>query len=679
MKHLLILLALTFAIGAMLRASPSTTQSTTTAPGLMLTLDAMDDASHAKDTCVSRLLAIAVPEGFAASPFLAPGPFRATWAGFINLKIRGDYTFTAHGSGEFELAINGEPVLKATGDDLSVRPSDRIRLKKGANAIVAKYTSPPKGAASLRLYWAEKTQPPQPIPPTLFTHDASDGMLTDHQKLRTARVLFAPLRCAKCHTIDSAMPEAEMDAPALSQIGSRLKPDWMARWTNDPKSVRPDASMPRLFRGEAQMDPRALDVSAYLTSLGKAPPSADEFAPPDVQAGARLYAGLGCLACHSLEENESPHDRVSLRFIAQKWHQAALIEYLRDPHGDYKWNPMPDFKLSTDEARQLAAFIWSRAQTTRAASIDLSRASVERGRQLVTTSGCLNCHTLTDQQTSMQRSKIDQIDRGCVGAAPNAPDFDFTEAQRTALASLLALRGSPLLRDTAPDFAERQMRYLRCNACHDIDGRQDTWSSLGAEVEAIAKSIPATDDQLTGDQSRPSLTWVGEKLRTSWMERFIAGQVDYKPRPWLMARMPAFPAHARLLAKGLAQQHGVLPQAEAEKPVDEDMAQIGRTLVGKEGGFACSTCHGVGSAAATSPFEAHGPNLMYTTSRLREEFYHRWVGDPQRYEPGTRMPQYSDSKGKTALRDTLEGNAAKQFQAIWEYLRAGEKIEPPER
>jgi hypothetical protein len=62
---------------------------------------------------------------------------------------------------------------------------------------------------------------------------------------------------------------------------------------------------------------------------------------------------------------------------------------------------------------------------------------------------------------------------------------------------------------------------------------------------------------------------------------------------------------------------------------------------------------------------------------MRHDFYTRWVRNPQRYEPGTRMPQYADLEGKTSFRDVFEGDAVKQFEAIWQYLRTGEKIEPP--
>lgn len=683
MSYLLTLPALLVAIGASLRAAPSTTQAALTSPGLKLTLKSADVASQSRDALTSRLLAIAVPDGASPSPFLPGGAFQASWEGFINLKIRGDYTFTAQGNGGFELLINGQSVLKAAGADLSTHSSARIRLKKGPNAILARYDSPAKGSAELRLYWAEKTEPAQPLSPTLFTHDPSDPALIRQQKLRLGRELFTGLRCAKCHAVESAMPESQMDAPPLADVGSRLKPDWMAGWINDPKSVRADASMPRLFRGTAEIDPRALDVAAHLASLRGTHESPTALKPPDTARGARLFTGLGCVACHSFEQDPAGAPRISLSSVGQKWFEPALVEYLLAPHAGYKWNPMPDFKLNPEEARQLAAYIFSRSPGEAPTTIDLSHASAQRGKELLASSGCLNCHTLADERTTLDRIRPSEFKDGCLSEEASergkAPDFGLSGEHRAALNALLASGADSFARDTPADFAQRQIRLLKCTACHDLDSQQATWTRLKQEIDAIEKTLPAMDDQLSGDQSRPSLTWVGEKLRADWMAEFIAGKVEPKPRPWLRARMPGFPARARNLAEGLPLQHGFIPRVEAEAPIDAHLAETGRKLVGKEGGFGCNTCHAVGSAAATSPFEAHGPNLMYTTGRMRKEFYHLWVGDPQRYEPGTRMPQYEDSRGKTALRDTLEGHAGKQFEAIWQYLRAGEKIEPPDR
>jgi hypothetical protein len=190
-------------------------------------------------------------------------------------------------------------------------------------------------------------------------------------------------------------------------------------------------------------------------------------------------------------------------------------------------------------------------------------------------------------------------------------------------------------------------------------------------------TLPAEPPAQVG-QSRPLLTWVGEKLQTNWMSAFIAGKVDYKPRPWLKARMPGFGARADLIAKGLTLEHG-LPFSDPPEPtVNNDLATIGKQLAGRNGGFSCNQCHAINQSPAFVPFDSPSPNFMYVHERIRKDFYHRWVRNPQKYLPNTRMPTYSDADGKTAYKTILDGDAHQQFEAIWQYLRAGRDILPPE-
>ena len=654
-----LLLALPVARVAHSQTTQPTTAPSATSPGVKLKLHHPDQPNPVVDARAARLIALALPEGSVLP--------RATFEGFINLKIRGDYTFIAHGSGACEVILNGQRILNVAGDDLSTERSAKVRLKKGANAITVRYEAPAKGPAALRLYWAERDNPAEPIPPTVLTHDVDDAEFQRHLTLRAGRELVAQLHCAKCHLLDSGMPEAAADAPSLDNVGARLRGPWMARWIADPRAARHDATMPRVF---PPGDRRARDVAAYLASMTDAPlpPQEHEFPASDAGRGARLFVDLGCIACHSFE----PERRTSLAHARQKFYGPALVEYLRDPLKHFAWSPMPDFRLREDEARPLAAYIWSRAAPEQPSD---QPGDPLRGKELFTTSGCADCHAPGNHP----RLPAEGV-AGCLSPADDrgtAPHFDLTDAERRALLAVVEAAPAPVAHDTAADFAERQVRALNCVACHALDAQQDALSSLKGEVESIQGT--AARDDLVGDQSRPSLTWAGEKLRTEWMSKFIAGRIDEKPRPWLAARMPSFgDVRGKLIAEGLAQQHGILPGDEgAEPPVDDELAQIGRRLVGKEKGFSCVTCHAIGTTPAISPFEAHGPNFAQTTQRMRHDFYTRWVRSPQRYEPGTRMPQYADLDGQTSFRDVFDADAAKQFEAIWEYLRQGEKMEPP--
>ena len=48
--------------------------------------------------------------------------------------------------------------------------------------------------------------------------------------------------------------------------------------------------------------------------------------------------------------------------------------------------------------------------------------------------------------------------------------------------------------------------------------------------------------------------------------------------------------------------------------------------------------------------------------------------DPLRIDPASRMPRYTDAQAKTGFLDVLDGDAHRQFEAMWQYLLAGRKL-----
>ena len=63
-------------------------------------------------------------------------------------------------------------------------------------------------------------------------------------------------------------------------------------------------------------------------------------------------------------------------------------------------------------------------------------------------------------------------------------------------------------------------------------------------------------------------------------------------------------------------------------------------------------------------------NFNKVTDRLRNEYYHRFMMNPQRIIEDTMMPRYTDDSGKTFLTNHYGGDAQKQFEAIWEKLKS---------
>jgi mono/diheme cytochrome c family protein len=650
---------------------------TKSAAGLALTFS----VAGQQDVAIAPNVALHVEHGQSPTPFLPGGRFTAVWHGALRAELRGNYFFQAEVSGALTVEINGAVVLETAGAASPTPLSQPVQLNKGANPFQATFTAPAQGDAMVRLGWTEKPPFSGPIPDAAFTHAVTPELELSAQ-LRLGRALFLDHRCHHCHVdpklAHTGAMELRMDAPSLEGIGARRHYDWMARWILDPKSLRPAALMPKLLAGPKARE-EAEAIAAFLASLKtggevKLPDAAYQTQQPALPGGegaasagepAPLYERLYCAGCHNPPDAKAPDPtKLSQTRIAEKFPPGKLAEYLRAPEAHYAWTRMPNFHLSGKEARELEDWLLAAAPKPSLVAAPSDPALLERGRKLVQTTGCLNCHSLKlenqfqapplDALAGRQRKDRSKAPAGdCLGPTPLA-DFSLTAAQRAALEAFTARGLVSLARHVPAEFAERQVQALNCAACH-------------GQVDLV-----------------PPLAGLGGRLQPEWAAKFLAGDIPHKIRydahprgePWVAARMPAFKSRAASLAAGLAQLHGYAPKSPAEPPVDAARAEIGRKLVGKDGGFSCVSCHGVGPSPAMEVFESEGVNLAYSADRLQPDFYRRWLRAPTSIDPQTKMPVYFDD-GKSPLTDVLDGDAEKQITAIWEYLKLRDKMPPP--
>jgi len=483
------------------------------------------------------------------------------------------------------------------------------------------------------------------------------------------------------------MPEILAEGPDLNRAGHKFHPDWLARWIANPRDLNRDARMPALVVDESGTlkadDSRVLDLAAYVSTLGAELVETEEEIGLDEETARRggvLFAQLGCISCH-LRPDRPPardeHDRVPLENVAWKWQGPALVRFLRDPSRDDPWVRMPDLDLSEDEARSLAAFLIVASKTKvpgeRAASaLALQSGDPARGREWFLKLGCRGCHDAPGESVFEcppleAIEKVDWRESGCAaeGRSPSTavPDLGLGENDREALFALQSAGLSSIFRCCAADFAQRRLRDLHCNACHTIGGRHDRWQTLSSETLDLLAGVAAP----ALDQSRPMLTFVGEKLHTDWMANLLQGKVETRTRPWLVARMPSFPQNAPLLAEGLASLLGLPASRSSPESCDPEERMTAEKLL-LEGGFSCVSCHDIGERAALSRFEFGTPPLDLAHERIRPEYYRRWMMNPLRVEPSSKMPQYAREDGTSPFTEYYGGDIGRQFEAIRLFL-----------
>ncbi|MCA9441553.1 MAG: c-type cytochrome, partial [Candidatus Omnitrophica bacterium] len=203
---------------------------------------------------------------------------------------------------------------------------------------------------------------------------------------REGRELFAEYRCLKCHQpekdfeeVGRPMLELLEDAPSLETIASRTRPEWIPAWLESPQQFHPDSPMPRILHGPDAAQ-NAVDIAAYLESLNAE--SQSEIVGETAE-GKSLFDQYGCIGCHTLtaEERENDSfDRIPLDHIPAKWRSSAeLSEFLQDPQSHFESIRMPNFKLTIEEANDLATFLMDRKKEP----LDPIQGNPMRGEDLV--------------------------------------------------------------------------------------------------------------------------------------------------------------------------------------------------------------------------------------------------------------------------------------------------------
>ncbi len=634
-------------------------------PGLTLRFFAAEGAASSADARRVRLAALHVGAGAAASPFIEPGPFRARLSGYVKTSLKGEFSFRVTARGSAVLRINGKEVLKA--ENASLGTAEAIPLAKGYNRIEIDYASPAKGDATVRVSWSGEGFTTEPLPPDLLFSRADEEDLVVGEERREGRFLFATRGCARCHELPghiaeeaAAMPELKQRAPSLEDAGRRLEPAWVAQWVLDPRSLRPEARMPQLLRGEAARQ-QAADLAAYVATLKTGNQPDRDAVQGSVETGEKLFDRLGCIACHRLEapNDEDVLGRLSLSFVKAKYQAGALNAFLQAPHKHYLWIRMPDFHLDASETSSLTAFLLDRAKGV--LPVNAMKGDIQRGAKLFADVGCAQCHDVKAGNGTGHKRRpnpaANALSKGCLAVATGtAPDFGLSDRQRRVLQVFLKTDGGSLGRETPAEFSLRQVHDLQCRACHRRDGQTSRWNQI-------------LEDEGLMPEFLPSLTWAGEKLKPDWSVKLLTGEKGSRARPWLKARMPGFPARAELLSIGLSHEHGFAVGEDDRPAADAGLAAIGAKLIQQQGGFSCVMCHAVGGTPAIAPFEAPGINLLDAAYRLRYHYYPRWMIDPPHVDITTRMPKFSQDGKTTPITNVLGGDAFRQYEAIWQYIQ----------
>lgn len=659
--------------------------------------------------CQEPRLAFRFHENEVPHPALSPEGLRAHYYGVLNVQKPGSYRFSATGSGKLTLKINGTVVLDTELDaELSQPTEEWTQLDFGPSWIEAVFVRSETSPPALRTFWERQGDFREPISALQLRHNLDQDLELRESAVaiyERGREVFTQSRCDACHSIEPDHYLARRSlglAPDLTNLGKRIQPGWLLHWLGDPQSLQPHAQMPDLFgEGDEEFIDR-FAVTRYLTRDQAADTKATE---TDPATGRNHFEQTGCIACHT--GPDEPVDETgelrSLVGLGSKLSASAIREKMAEPKKHFASSRMPDFELDRDSPETLDALAAYLAQSRKAdwetmppspeeaaivsrlkelqARITLPEIAEtddpvhQLGQFVLVDRGCVDCHKVgtlksqTDAPPRYQLAAKTVMEDGCLAEQPREglPHYHLSAADRQAVAAVIRLPANTW-QGNAPFLEKRYFtRQLGCTACHEVDGRESVFT------RRIARFIPQGSDKTAKDLSPPALTGVGEKLHPQWLHDVIVD--GRRARPWMSLKMPVFDRQVvASLPDTLIRSDGQTAEETVLAPVsvsDEEM-QAAREMVGRNV-FNCVSCHDVLGHQGTG---TRGPDLAGVTARVRKDWFRRWLLDPQRLSPGTRMPSIF-ANGRSMAPQFLNGEPDKQIDALWAYFSQGSKMQLP--
>ena len=520
--------------------------------------------------------------------------------------------------------------------------------------------------------------------------------------------LFEQIGCTGCHLV-KGYEDIPKIGPSLRRMSAKLDPSWTVRWVENPHKFRPRTRMPNFdFK---QND--AIAITAFLWSLSKQ--EGDKWLqehPEPTGVGGNLAAqgktlveSIGCKGCHGFAEGEfsttvgKQHDLVpNLKDIAAKVGPRWAYYWIKNPRDYFPQTHMPSLRLSDQEATAITSYLMTLGgKTEPIANIEQQLAdakNIKRGEGLVRKYGCFGCHDIQGMEkesrigvelTTFGSKKLEELIFGNHTDIPNTwddwtynklktprtyaterveqvmPQFDLADEDIKALRLLLAgfqdrkvparYQAEHGQRAVQVSEGRRLMQQYNCVGCHEIEKRGGFIRKYYQENLALAPPI------LNGE---------GEKVQAPWLFGFI--KAPFSIRPWLTLRMPTFQlndAEVNTLInyfEGLSKVDVPFASFDEQK-IPKENIEAAKILIGKDY-FNCFSCHQQGDKKPEGPPEGWAPDLTLARNRLNPNWIIKWLQDPQKVQPGTKMPSFFPGGPD----NVLGGKDDRQIEALRDYV-----------
>ena len=533
----------------------------------------------------------------------------------------------------------------------------------------------------------------------------------DAPLLAEGQRLFEQIGCTGCHLV-KGYENIPKIAPSLLKISAKVEPSWMVRWIENPHKFRPRTRMPNF---DLKQDD-AIAIASFIWSQSKEesekwtqthplPAGLHDGDQNQIAKGKKLVETIGCKGCHGFAEGEfstplgKEKDLVpNLKDVAAKVGPQWVYHWIKNPRGFSPDTRMPSLRLSDDEAMAITTYLMTLGTKLDAiGGIQEKFAdpkNIKRGESLVRRWGCFGCHEIkgmekesrigaelstfgskakeelffgnrTDIKETWDDWTYNKLKTPRIYATERIeqlmPQFDLADEDIKALRILLGgfrerkvgqrYQADQGLRVQQVVEGRRLMQQYNCVGCHEIEKRGGFIRKYYQENVTLAP---------------PVLNGEGEKVQSSWFFSFLKAPIPI--RPWLEIRMPTFgfsDEHANQLISyfnGLSKVE--IPYAHVDdKKIRPEYIDAAKTLTSPDY-FNCFSCHMQGAKTPEGPKDGWAPDLTLARQRLNPNWILKWLKDPQKVQPGTKMPSFYPGGPD----NIMGGKEDLQIEALRDYL-----------
>ena len=556
---------------------------------------------------------------------------------------------------------------------------------------------------------------------TCNTCHSNETVLKYAKPFVQAKQLILENGCYGCHEI-KGYADLPRIGPMLNSLTAKAKTEWVFRWMRNPTEYNAHTRMPNFQFNDGEAEA----ITAYLMKIGRESEFKYDRAPGSwrggsVSEGKELFGSVGCQACHVVggdtsvrEARGTTHDSApELTRVGSKVNPDWIMDWLKNPKHYNSDSRMPSLRLSDGEARNLTVYLMTLKDDRQfpPVSLDLmNEEKIARGDRLIREYGCAGCHDIRGMEregkvsvdlSDFGKKKVEQMDFGntlpishdsevdyqenadgtvsvkhswagwVYGKFKNArlykteriaqkmPVYTFNDEEirliRTFLMSMarevpLGVYQHPYDKRMQDMEAGRKLtvRY-NCIQCHTIEDR-------GGYI------LVKYEDPGLGPPPLPESQ--GAKVQEQWLHSFLKNPLTV--RPWLKLRMPTFQFSDTEI--GTIQKYFLgMSKIDFEirdyaaTPIEGKYLKPGKYLFEI---YQCANCHPSGNVnLADRSASDLAPNLALGRDRLKPEWIAEWIKDPQKLQPGTRMPTFF-YEGVAPDGETLGGNVDEQSKAI---------------